>query len=130
MKRNLISRRTAIAASLLSATACRRAAEPYFGRSVPPAIPRLRFALAGETNSIDPAFQTGGMEMYILPALFEGLTSYHPATLEPVAALATHVEFEQDRLTYYLRGHPSPRGSRLPNTDTLTQQFRDGILKQ
>jgi oligopeptide transport system substrate-binding protein len=129
--RSAVTRRTVLATSLISA-ACRRKAGPYFGRAIPPSVPRLRFALAGETDSIDPAYQTGGNEMYLLPPLFEGLTAYHPATLTPLAALATHFEAELSppRLTFYLRGHPSPRGQALANTDTLRAQYRSGILKQ
>ena len=31
----------------------------------------------------------GGFAEFVLPALFEGLTGYHPQTLEPIAALAS-----------------------------------------
>src|SRR3954451_10359393 len=129
--RNVVSRRALLTATVLPG-ACRRTPAIYFGRAVPPAVPRLRFALAGETDSIDPALQTGGNETYILPPLFEGLVSYHPATLAPMAALATHFEAELSppRLTFYLRGHPSPRGQALANTTTLGAHYGAGILKQ
>jgi ABC-type oligopeptide transport system substrate-binding subunit len=45
-----------------------------------------------------------------------------------MAALATHFEAspEQDQFTFYLRGHPAPRGVRLPDSDTLPDEFTRG----
>ena len=34
------------------------------------------------------------------------------------------------RYTFYLRGHPKPRGIKLPNTDTLRFEYRSGLLNQ
>jgi ABC-type oligopeptide transport system substrate-binding subunit len=70
--------------------------------------------------------------MPIINALFEGLTKMHPVTLEPLAGLATHYESNPDRtrFTFYLRGHPSPGGIRLPNTDTLREEYRAGRLTE
>ena len=70
--------------------------------------------------------------MPIINALFEGLTKMHPVTLEPLAGLATHYESNPDRtrFTFYLRGHPSPRGIRLPNSDTLREEYRAGKLTE
>jgi hypothetical protein len=64
--------------------------------------------------------------------LFEGLTSFHPYTLESTAALATHYETSQDgtRLTFYLRGHPRPRGRRFLNTSSLREQYRTGQIAE
>ncbi|HEX2652176.1 MAG TPA: peptide ABC transporter substrate-binding protein [Xanthobacteraceae bacterium] len=66
--------------------------------------------------------------MRIINALFDGLTKFHPVTLEPMAALATHFETnsEATRFTFYLRGHPHPRGIRFPNTDDLPEEFSRG----
>jgi oligopeptide transport system substrate-binding protein len=60
--------------------------------------------------------------------MFEGLTQYHPRLPEPMAALATHYEVspEQDQFTFYLRGHPAPRGVRLPNAENLPAEFTRG----
>ena len=117
-----------IFASAALATACKRSVEPYFGRTIPPDRQRLRYSLGAEPDSLDPAYQSGGYEGYVLPALFEGLTGYHPRTLQPMAALATHFDAEASppRLTFYLRGHSHPRGQALPNTDSLRREHEAG----
>jgi ABC-type oligopeptide transport system substrate-binding subunit len=45
--------------------------------------------------------------------MFDGLTSFHPLTGEPVAALASHYEVSADKLryTFWLLGHPAPGGT-------------------
>jgi ABC-type oligopeptide transport system substrate-binding subunit len=131
MRRKAISRRALCAASILAA-ACKRAANPYFGRTTPPNRQRLCYVLGGEPASLDPAYFFGGFESFVIPALFEGLTSYHPVTLQPMAALATHFEAVPGRseLTFYLRGHSQPRGEALPDTDNLRRQYQGGKLAQ
>jgi ABC-type oligopeptide transport system substrate-binding subunit len=125
-----ISRRNMLAAPLAFA-ACAKASD-YFGSTEPPTEQRLTYVIGGEPATLDPAKTTGGFEEFIIPALFEGLTGYHPQTLEPIAALATHYEVSADRLhfTFFLRGHPAPRGVKLPNTDTLGAEFLAGRLPQ
>jgi oligopeptide transport system substrate-binding protein len=51
-----------------------------------------------------------------MPALFEALLSRDPQTFEPRAALATHYEISADltEFTFFLRGHPNPKGTKLP----------------
>jgi len=108
--------------------ACKRAADPYFGRTTPPDRQRLCYVLGAEPDSLDPAYYSGGFEGYVMQALFEGLVSYHPQTLQPMAALATHFEAVADpsQLTFWLRGHPHPRGEAFPNTNTLRRQHETG----
>ena len=67
-------------------------------------------------------------EFYVIPALFEGLTQYHPELPTPMAALATHYEANADftQFRFYLRGHPAPRGSRLPSSTDLPDKFLRG----
>jgi oligopeptide transport system substrate-binding protein len=119
-------------ATAVGATGCGSSEEPYFGRTDPPGEQRLVFLNSGEPESLDPGMHPGGREMPIINALFEGLTKMHPVTLEPLAGLATHYESNPDRtrFTFYLRGHPSPRGIRLPNTDTLREEYRAGKLTE
>ena len=109
-----ISRRGVIAAPILL-VGCRKRSE-YFGNTAAPPRQTLKFALGPEPDGLDPAGFNGGSEQYILPSLFEGLISYDPRTLEPAAGLATHYVINRDdtRLTFFLRGHPNPRGVRLP----------------
>ena len=66
--------------------------------------------------------------MRIINTLFDGLTKFHPATLQPMAALATHYEVNagSTRFTFYLRGHQRPRGTRFANTDDLPEEFSRG----
>jgi MarR-like DNA-binding transcriptional regulator SgrR of sgrS sRNA len=75
-----ISRRSLCAAAILTA-ACKMGADPYFGRTTPPGRQRLRYVLGAELDSLDPASYSGGFESFVIPALFEGLTAYHPQTL-------------------------------------------------
>lgn len=127
-----ISRRTLLTAGPLALAACETANGAYFGKTDPPASQRLVYLIGSEPDSLDPGKTTGGYESFIVPALFEGLTHYHPATAQPMAALATHYEVNADstRYTFYLRGHPNPEGVKLANTDTLRAEYRAGILNQ
>jgi hypothetical protein len=45
-----------------------------------------------------------------------------------MAGMATHYETNADntQYTFFLRGHPSPRGTALPNTDSLPDEFSHG----
>lgn len=108
-----ISRRGVIGAPLLLA-GC-RANSAYFGNTAPPARRILKFG-GPEPDVLDPAQYGSGFELYILPSLFEGLVSCDPYTVEPAAGIATHYEVGagDTRMTFFLRGHPSPRGNRLP----------------
>jgi oligopeptide transport system substrate-binding protein len=126
-----ISRRNILAAPLALAGCA--AASPYFSNTAAPHRQTLTFALGPEPNTMDPAKYDGEeSETFILPSLFEGLITYHPQTVEPAAGLATHCETNEDatRVTFYLRGHPNPRGFRLPNTDSLRDQYQAGQLSE
>ena len=129
-----VKRRGALAVVLASAmfvTACSTGGQ-YFGKTTPPDRQRLVYQNAAEPETIDPAKSTGVPESHIQDALFEGLTKYHPKTLDPMAALATHYETNADnsQFTFYLRGHVSPRGIKLPNTDTLREEYEAGKLEE
>ncbi len=117
--------------SLIIISACTSSGS-YFGRTTPPDGQRLIFENAAEPETLDPQKSTGVPESHVIDALFEGLTKYHPKTLEPMAALATHYETNADntQFTFYLRGHPAPRGIKLPNTDTLREEYAAGKLKE
>src|SRR4051812_3591073 len=131
MKTDQITRRGALGASAAMLAACTRRKESYFGPTTPPPRQSLRYVLGAEPESLDPARYSGGFESFVIPALFEGLTGYHPETLRPMAALATHFEVSEatSQLTFYLRGHPDPRGRALPNTNTLHDEYQAGKLK-
>ena len=123
----MISRRQLLAASPLALAGCSRPDYPYFGNTQPPRTQSLTMVLEGEPESIDPAVPDGMLDPLIL-SLFEGLTSLHPVSGEPMAALATHYEVSADALRYrfYLRGHPAPHGTRLPGTGVLPAEYSRG----
>jgi oligopeptide transport system substrate-binding protein len=120
-------RRTLLAAAPAALVSCGQQG-PYFGSTKPPARQRLIYANGNEPDIFDPGTYSGGTEMRIINALFDGLTKFHPLTLEPLAALATHHEVNGNstRFTFYLRGHRSPRGTRFANTDDLPEEFSRG----
>ena len=120
----MISRRRVISAGPLALTACGPSQDAYFGNTDPPKTQRLTMVLEGEPESIDPVLSIGIVDSLIL-SLFEGLTSLHPGTGEPMAGIATHFKAVGGgrRYTFYLRGHPKPRGTRLPDTRSLPPEF-------
>jgi len=123
---NGISRRQMLAAPLALAGCA--TVSPYFARTSPPSAQRLVYANGGEPSSLDPAQLRGGKGDYVVAALLESLTSLHPLTSEPAAGLATHYEIGAGgtRYTFFLRGHPAPRGTRLPNTNDLPRELTRG----
>ena len=84
-------------------------------------------SLDNDPSSLDPALSSGLIDSLIL-AMFEGLTSLHPVTGEPMAALGTHYEAASDglRYTFFFRGHRRPRGTRLPGTGDLPVEYSRG----
>lgn len=108
--------------------ACTTSGGEYFGNTTPPSSSTLIHSLGGEPDTLDPAKSTGGMEFWVIPALLEGLTQYHPRLPQPMAALATHYEPSpaQDQFTFYLRGHENPRGVPLPGFESLPNEFTRG----
>ncbi len=91
---------------------------PYFGNTNPPTRQQLICAAFDAGDSLDPAKAAIPGR---LVTLFEGLTSYHPQTMDPAAGIATHYELSLDRfrVTLYLRGHPNPSGTAFPNTTSF-----------
>jgi oligopeptide transport system substrate-binding protein len=90
--------------------------EIYFGRTVPPEQNILRYVTGEEPETLDPAISDGQPEARIYMALYEGLVEYHPKTLEPIPALATHWRANDDssEFTFYLR-----RNGRWSNGDPI-----------
>jgi len=128
----MIPRRTMLAAGPVVLASCAHDSA-YFGAAAPPSRQRLVYANGNEPDAFDPGTYAGGTETRIINALFDGLTKFHPATLQPLAALATHYEVNGDstRFTLYLRGHRHPGGTRFANTefantDDLPVEFSRG----
>src|SRR5215203_5257373 len=114
----MIGRRALLGLSPFALFSSRRSDRAYFGSTVPPKTQSLVHTLAGEVETLDPAKSTTSHEWWVLPALFEGLTQYHPELPSPMAGLATHYEANTNftQFRFYLRGHPAPRGVRLPSS--------------
>ena len=50
--------------------------------------------------------------MRIINALFDGLTKFHPVTLEPMAALATHFETNSRGYPFHVLSSRPPASAR------------------
>ena len=126
----MISRRTFLSAGPLALAACGRVEGAYFGRTAWRQQQRLVYLIGAEPATLDPAKSADLFELYIVHALFEGLTTLHPLSGTPMAGLATHYEASPDGLQYifYLRGHADARGVRLANTSDLPREFSRGCF--
>lgn len=113
----------------VAATGCQRD-DGYFGNTKPPPGQHFVYVNAIEPSSLDPAVSMLSAENNIWQSLLEGLVNAHPITGEPIAGMATHYEVSPNgcQYTFFLRGHPRPRGSRLPNIDALPKEFSHGVL--
>ena len=74
---------------------------------------------AAEPKELDPHVTTGVAEARIELALFEGLTSYHPKTLEPQPGVAESWEISEDGRVYTFKLRPDAQWS---NGDTVTAE--------
>lgn len=85
-------------------------------------------AVFSEINAdFNPHHTFTSTEAQLYTAVFEGLVSYHPQTLEPLPAAAERWEVSEDGLTYrfFLRGN-----LKYSNGDPITSgHFRDSWLK-
>ena len=79
----------------------------------------LHLGNAAEPSDLDPQTNLGVPEGKILYALFEGLTSYDPVTLEPRPAGALRWETSPDGITW--RFHLRP-GAKWSNGDPITAE--------
>jgi oligopeptide transport system substrate-binding protein len=89
-------------------------------------LPHFIFGDKGSTESLDPRYASGEIEQRIHFALFEGLVTYDPKTLEPIPGVAEKWDISEDGITYtfYLRkdAHWSD------GTPVTAQQFEDTWL--
>ena len=68
--------------------AARAQKQEWFGVISPPEGQTLRYITGSEPESLDPQMSSGQPEARLDIALYEGLTEYHPKTMEPIPALA------------------------------------------
>lgn len=85
--------------------------------AVPSAEMEIRAGNRSEVEELDPHLVTGSAEFRALTALFEGLTSVDPATLEPIPGVAQRWEISEDgrRYTFHLRDN-----ARFSNGEPVT----------
>ncbi len=79
----------------------------------------LHLGNGAEPVDLDPQLVTGSTEHAIILALFEGLVTLHPQTLEPIPGVAERWDISEDRrvYTFYLR-----RAARWSNGDPVTAE--------
>ena len=78
----------------------------------------LHCSMGSEPTDLDPHIVTGLAEAKVLPALFEGLVSFDPATLAAVPALAERWDISPDGLVYTFHLRPA----QWSNGDQITAQ--------
>lgn len=90
----------------------------------------LHMANADEPSGIDPQITTGIPEYYIQMALFEGLVSKHPKTLESVPGVAESWDISDDGLTYTFKIRNSAKWSNGANltAEDFVQSWRRALL--
>jgi oligopeptide transport system substrate-binding protein len=107
-----------LAVSLL-ATACstHAARSEFFGKIEPPEGQVLRYISGSEPESIDPQMSSGQPEARLHLAIFEGLTEYHPKTMEAMPAIAERWVIDEDatEITFFLR-----KNARYSNGEPIT----------
>lgn len=79
----------------------------------------LHFGNGTEPQGLDPHVVTGVPESHIVHALFEGLVTKNPWTLEPEPGVAERWDISDDGLTITFHLNPAARWS---NGDTVTAQ--------
>lgn len=79
----------------------------------------LEVGILGEPSELDPHVINAPSDFHVVPALFEGLVTADPDTLEPRPGVAEWWELSQDRLTYTFHLRENARWS---NGDPVTAQ--------
>ena len=96
------------------------------GGAFPP-DPEITVSFSSTRITFNPLHTFTATEAQIYTALFEGLVSYHPLTMEPLPAAASRWEISEDKTRYrfYLR-----ENGRYWNGDPVTAyDFRDSWMK-
>ncbi|MFN7914127.1 MAG: peptide ABC transporter substrate-binding protein [Vicinamibacterales bacterium] len=100
----------------------------YFGKVDPPAGQEMRYISGSEVESIDPPLATGQPEARIMMAILDGLTEYDPKTGQPIPALATSWEANDDNsvFTFHLRDAKWSDGTPI-TADDFVYSIRRGL---
>ena len=100
----------------------------YFGKVQPPAGQEMRYISGSEPESLDPPVSSSQPDARIMMALFDGLTEYDPKTGQPIPALATSWEPNEDNsvFTFHLRDAKWSDGAPLTAED-FVYSIRRGL---
>ncbi|WP_243692836.1 peptide ABC transporter substrate-binding protein [Treponema sp. J25] len=101
--------------------------EPYAeSRPTPTDLSELTVVMNNNSLELDPRRSYTAQEAQIFTALYEGLFSYHPLTMEPVPALAARWEVSEDKKTWTFTIR---EGAKYWNGDPVRSgDFRDAWL--
>lgn len=88
-------------------------------KPLPPEQQIFVFNVNAEPETLDPAIMTGVPEGTLATIVFEGLTTYHPETLEPLPGMAESWTVSDDRLTWTFTLRADARWS---NGDPVTAE--------
>lgn len=80
----------------------------------------LNLIFGAEPEGLDPAVISGIVELRYVDALFEGLLSYDPQTLNPVPAVAESYEISEDGKIYKFHIRTKPERPRWSNGSPVT----------
>jgi oligopeptide transport system substrate-binding protein len=115
----------------LALAGCSAKDEVYFGTVNPPSENVLHYVSGSEPESLDPQVSNGQPEARIYMSIFEGLTEYHPKTMEPIPAIAERWEVNSDssEFIFHLR-----HNARWSNGEGITARdfvytFRRGLSR-
>ncbi|MBC7930425.1 MAG: peptide ABC transporter substrate-binding protein [Rubrivivax sp.] len=106
-----------LAVAMLAASCTTQASKSeYFGKIEPPAGQVLRYISGSEPESLDPQKSSGQPEARLYLSIFDGLTEYHPKTMEPIPSLAERwtVNGDASEFVFFLR-----RDGKFSNGDPI-----------
>jgi oligopeptide transport system substrate-binding protein len=100
----------------------------YFGKAEPPEGQQMRYISGGEAESLDPPVSSSQVDARIMMALFDGLTEYDPKTGQPIPAIATSWEPNDDNsaFTFHLRDARWSDGTPI-TADDFVYSIRRGL---
>ena len=117
-----------LASIVLAACTTGSADSPYFGKVDPPDGQEMRYISGSETESLDPSLSSSQPDARIIMALFDGLTEYDPKTAQPIPALATSWDANDDNsaFTFHLRDATWSDGTPI-TADDFVYSLRRGL---
>lgn len=101
----------------------------YFGKVLAPSENILHYVSGSEPESLDPQIGTGQPEARIYMSIFEGLTEYHPKTMDPIPAIAESWDVNHDStvFTFHLRKNARWSNGKGITAHDFVYTFRRGF---